>query len=59
MSGSSAQKTFEQDEEMESPIELRDNTVSLVKKAPPPRPKKKAELSGISTKISEVPPHLA
>jgi hypothetical protein len=43
-------------EELESPIELRDNTVPLDKKAPPPRPKKKAELSGISTKVTDISP---
>ena len=40
------QKNFQEEEEVESPIDMRDNTRSPLKKAPPPKPKKKAELSG-------------
>lgn len=49
-------KGFQQYEEVELPIEMRDNSASPIKKAPPPRPKKKAELSGNSVMASDSPP---
>jgi hypothetical protein len=54
----SSEKDFHQDEEVGSPIDLRDNTMFPVKKAPPPIPKKRAELFGASTKASNGPPPL-
>jgi hypothetical protein len=52
----SSEKTFHQGKEGGSPIELRDNTMLPVKKAPPPIPKKKGELFGDSTQGGGPPP---
>jgi hypothetical protein len=51
-----ARKNLHPRPESETPIVLRDNTVLPVKKAPPPRPKKRAELLGISAAAGDAPP---